>query len=316
MTMKLLATWGGIVGIGLAIGPLGCAMEMTEEDEVDIESEQLESGGGFSGDPVIFVHGCTPPGFTDEESAHDFDDMVAYFAARGYPADHLVLFQNMEEQCTSIVRYAAQLHQLINDTLAATGKNKVDLVGHSMGAVAVRAYFEKKGTSKVRDFVSLGGVQHGTEGGLFVELDALHWQNAFGGYPWFEGIHELFPPYACAGESWGASGGDGFPTLDVQVKLNGCLTPTGRTIFQDETPGNVRYVSVRNTLDEIVVPVEVACLNMQHQNDCSSPINKVVTVPAGTHPGPCEAGCPAHLMMLFDPFVISRTHRFVSNNNW
>ena len=311
MTMKLAAKFGAIVGLALALGSLGCAVEGADEEPTLEEAE----GYWFSGDPVIFVHGCTPPGFTDEESAHDFDDMVAYFSSRGYPSNHLVLFQNEEAQCTSIARYSDQLDDLIDDTLAATGKSKVDLVGHSMGGIAVRYYFWEEGTSKVRDFASLGAVQHGTTGGeLFA--DAVYWQDFFGGYPVFEGVHELYPPYACKGEAWGAAGGEGSPTLDIQYRVNGCLTPTGRTVYKDETPGSVRYVAVRNTLDDIVLPVESACLDMKKENDCSSPINKTVTVPAGVHPGPCEAGCPAHLMMLFDPNLIARTHNFVRGGSW
>ena len=310
MTMKRAAKWGAVVGLVMALGPLGCAVEGAE-DEAGLD--ELEAG--FSGDPVIFVHGCTPPGFTDEESAHDFDDMVAYFAAHGYPADHLVLFQNMEEQCTSIKRYAWQLEQLIDDTLEATGKSKVDLVGHSLGAISSRYYLHEEGSGSVRDVVSLAGVHHGTTGGeLFAQ--GIFFQDFFGGYPWFEGVHEVYPPYACDGEAYGHSGGHGFPTAEIQLEINGCLTPTGRTVNEDETPGNARYVAVRNTLDDIVLPVESACLNMSRQNDCSSSVNKAVTVEAGVHPGPCEFGCPAHLMVLFDANVIARTFNFVRGGSW
>jgi hypothetical protein len=178
----------------------------------------------------------------------------------------------------------------------------------------VRYYFFKEGTGDVRDFVSVGGVHHGTEGGLFAELGANFWQEQFGGPPWFEGIHELNPSYACAGQSYGAAGGHGFPTLDIQLTVNGCLTPTGRTTFKDETPGSVRYVSVWNTIDDIIIPQQSACLDMKKQNDCSSPINKSVTVPAAE----CFPGfvCPAHLMMLYDPDVIRRGFNFVGGRPW
>jgi pimeloyl-ACP methyl ester carboxylesterase len=304
--------WIATAGLLLTLGLPGCAVEGAE-DEPTLEDSESH---WFSGDPVIFIHGCTPPGFTDADSVHDYDDWVAYFRARGYPDSHLVVFQNMEEQCTSITRYAEQIDDLIDATRAATGKWQVDIVAQSMGAIAVRYYFQTNGTSKVRDFVSVGGVHHGTEGGLFADLDALHWQDAFGGYPWFEGIHELFPSYACWGESWGSSGGEGSPTQNIQPRVNGCLTPTGRTIWKDETPGWVRYAAVWNTLDDIIIPQQSACLNMSRENDCSSSVNHAVTVPAGTHPGGCEAGCPAHLMMLFDPDVIRRGYNFVRGYNW
>jgi pimeloyl-ACP methyl ester carboxylesterase len=311
MMTKQAAIGVAIASLGLAFGPLGCAIEVGDEAEL----EELESSG-FEGDPVIFMHGCTPPIlFTDEQSAHDFDDMVAYFAARGYPADHLVLFQNQGAQCQSIASFSAQLDALIDETLEATQKSQVDIVAHSMGGIAVRYYFHQHGTAKVRDFVSLGGVQHGTLGGIFAP-HALAWQDVFGGYPAYEGIHELFPPYACQGQSYGAGGGLGAPTIDVQFAVNGCLTLLGRTVFRDETPGAVRYVSVRNTLDEIVVPASVACLDMARQGDCSSPVNKAVTVLAGVHPGPCATGCPAHLMMLFDANVIARSYNFVRGLAW
>ncbi len=212
--------------------------------------------------------------------------------------------------------FADQLDDLIEETQWATHKYKVDIVAMSMGAVATRLYFKEEGTSAVRDFVSIAGVQHGTEGGLFEEWGALGWQDAFGGYPVFEGIHELFPPYACQGESYGSSGGPGYPTRDVQYEVNGCLTPTGRTAWRDETPGYVRYLAVRNTLDDIVVPSQSSCLNMSRQNDCSSSVNKAVSVPAVIAPGPCETGCPAHLMTLYDPTVIAKTYNFVRGYSW
>ena len=314
MTMQRGAAWNAIAGLVLALGPLGCAVEGAE-DEAGLEEVEFDPPTDFPGDPVIFVHGCTPPGFTDEESAHDFDDMVAYFAAQGYPENHLVLFENQEEICTSMARYAYQLNFLINFTINTTHKSKVDLVTHSMGAPSARYYLKQYGTSKVRDFVSLGGVNHGTTGGeLFA--DAVYWQDFFGGYPVYEGVHELYPPYACQGQAWGASGGVGSPTLDIQAAINGCLTPNGRTVTVDETLGSVRFVAVRNTMDEIVLPIQSACLNMNRQNDCSNMVNKSVSVPAGVHPGPCEAGCPAHLMMLFDANVIARTFNFVSGGSW
>jgi len=298
------------MALALAVGPLAGCVAMDGED-IDVDDTALDvtvssSFNPRTGLPVIFVHGCTTPDATDAQAVTLWDNMKSSFATRGYPSNYLVTFLNQEEQCTSNARMAAQLSTLIDQTLAATGKKQVNIVAHSMGGLFTRYYFATQGTSKVAALVTLGGAHHGTAPLAIDPLEAMQWQDAFGGYPWFEGVQEMYPPYACAGQTWQGS-------QDVQFAVNGCLTPTGRKVKRDETPGSVRYLSIRNTMDEIVDPVPASCLNQNRQNDCSdSTVNDVVTVPPGPGPSICAMGCPAHLTMLFNDGVIQKTYAFLN----
>lgn len=276
-----------------------CATEITGEDEPgldDIEASKNRT-------PVVFVHGCQTPDATDADAAAYFDPMKAYFAQRSYPSDRLVSFLNGEEQCTSNARFAAQLAQTVDDVRRTTGSSKVDIVAFSMGALAGRLYLTQGGTSYVQSFVSISGANHGSSNDLFDF--GVSFQDLFGGYPWFEGMQEMTPAYACQGQTYGGS-------ADVQFALNGCLTATGRTVARDETPGSVRYLSIRNAQDEIVTPVASACLNQRKQNDCGdTAVNKLVSVPPGIGPRDCASGCPAHLTVLFNTGVMEQTYNFL-----
>jgi pimeloyl-ACP methyl ester carboxylesterase len=275
------------LGLSLVTGPLGgCAMD--DQNDEEIGSSIAEVTGGI--DPVLFIHGCPPPGVTHEQVSHFWDPMMGLFASRGYPSAYLNRFVFSGPQCASNIDFAAEISDLADSVLAATGRPRVDVVAHSMGALATRLYILQGGNRNIRDFAMVAGANHGGEGaapGVFL-------QSIFGA-PAYEGMKEMFPPYACEGQ---ASGG----AADIQFELNGCLTPTGRTVWRDETPWFVDYFSIRNTVDDTVIPTESACLNQRFQNDCSSNVNEAVTV--GPGPGPCPGGfCPPHVTVLFDPTV-------------
>jgi pimeloyl-ACP methyl ester carboxylesterase len=289
---------------------VGCSTDATNDPELDQLEDVLdfpERGAGGKADspgsasglpnPVIFVHGCPPPGFTAEMIAGLWQPMKGAFVAAGYAEEDLYTFVYSAEACGSIIDNTIELSDLVDEVLWETGAWEVDLVTHSMGALTARLYMAVGGDWYVGNVVTIGGANHGGQGAAPGE--AL--QDMFG-YPAYEGMKEMFPPYACFGESSGGA-------ADVQDYLNGCLTPSGREVSADETPGGwwVDYLSIRNELDEIVVPVESACLNQKSQGDCSdSDVNVAVRVPAG--PGPCGPdGCPAHVTMLFDPGVIELT---------
>jgi len=62
-----------------------------------------------------------------------------------------------------IARSAQQLSSFVNQVLAATGANKVDLVGHSQGGMMPRYYIKNLGgASKVNTLVGLAPSNHGT----------------------------------------------------------------------------------------------------------------------------------------------------------
>lgn len=283
----------------LAVSPLaGCVVD----DDYGDETSQLLSGGvGPHLDPVIWVHGCPPPFANHEQISHFTDAQRSYFLSRGYSEDQLFRFVYSGPQCNSSIDFAAELADYVDEVLATTKSRgqRVDIISHSMGSVAARLYIAQGGDRHVRDFVSIAGVNHGTLVGAQAEV----LQNIFGA-PAYEGMKELYPPYACESET--APG-----TADVQAVLNGCLTATGREVDVDETPGKVSYLSIRNSYDEDVQPSESACLDQGFENDCSAPVNVEVSVPPG--PGPCSPfGCPAHVTVLWDPGVMEMVYDHVA----
>jgi hypothetical protein len=280
------------------LGSGGC---LAEEDDPSLED--IEGGGRHRRNPVVFVHGCPPPIGTNEGDSRFALPMIDFFRESGYPDSFLRRFVSPTAQCDSSITQAFQLRDFVDDVLDETGARKVDIVAHSIGAITSRIFI-RLATERVDHFVSVAGANHGSQ----TAAVAREWQAAFGA-PAFEGAKEMFPPYACLGQTEDA--------IDVQFVLNGCLTPTGRTSFRDETPGDVEVLSFRNTLDEIVVPVESSCLNQRFQNDCSDRVNKVVTVPPAI--GPCGPGgepgpCPAHVAMMFDPDLIERTFDLITDD--
>lgn len=283
----------------LSTAAVGCATQVDGE-EGNTDDIATTSGGGGGVNPVIWIPGCPPPfGNAAQGAALVADQQQAYFQANGYTADQLFRFVYSGAQCGSAADQALELAEFVDDVLDETGARKVDLVAHSQGALVARMYILFGGTIFVDDFVSLAGANHGAATAA-VWSD---WQAQFGGAPAYEGLQEMFPPYACKHET--AGGG-----LDVQYILNGCLTATGRTANRDETPWTTNVLSIRNTIDENVQPRESACLNQKFQNDCSSSVNVAVTVPPG--PGPCgPAGCPGHLRMVWEPAVMQQTLDFV-----
>lgn len=106
-------------------------------------------------DPVVFVHGWNG-------SSWNWDQMVADFAADGYPEDRLFAWDYDTAQSNETT--ARELAVYVDEVLARTGASKVDLVSHSMGGLNTRWYVKfLGGDQKVDDYVSLAGPNHGTE---------------------------------------------------------------------------------------------------------------------------------------------------------
>jgi triacylglycerol lipase len=106
-------------------------------------------------DPILFVHG-----WEGNETA--FATFSNWFQQDGWPASRLYRWSYNSNQSNVIT--AQEISSRVNSIIATTGAPKVDLVTHSMGALSSRYYLKNLGgTSKVEDWVSLGGPNHGTE---------------------------------------------------------------------------------------------------------------------------------------------------------
>jgi len=287
---------GFVVAVTFPFIVSGCAVEGDEDASLD----ELEVVGGI--DPVVWIHGCNPPFVTPEQTSHFTDPQRAFFASKGYPENYLFRFVAQGPWCNSAIDNAEQISDFVDMVLAQTGRPRVDMVAHSINGA--RLYLLQGGNRKVRDFVSIAGANHGAE----TAIQALGLRAAFG-YPFYEGLKEMYPTYACQGQTLGGA-------ADIQAATNGCLTPTGRTVNMDETiNGGVDYLTIRTPYDEQAVPAHTTCLNQDFIGDCSdTDVNKEVqALPDPTGPCPIPGGCPAHVAMLYNPTVMQMVYNHLSH---
>ena len=109
--------------------------------------------------PVIFVHGWNSSGAI-------WGTMIDRFKVDGYTDQELIGWSYNTSQSNAAT--AQQLSNLVDSILSVTGASKVDIVTHSMGALSARYYIKNLGGgTRVDDFVSLAGPNHGTNSALF-----------------------------------------------------------------------------------------------------------------------------------------------------
>lgn len=87
-----------------------------------------------------------------------WDELVSELRSRG----HTVMAIDLEPLLTSIDTYAGVIEAAASALCAASGSEKIALVGHSMGGLAIRAWMRAHGTDKVLRVVTLGTPHRGT----------------------------------------------------------------------------------------------------------------------------------------------------------
>jgi triacylglycerol lipase len=107
-------------------------------------------------DPILFVHGYA-------RSSSDWNTMIGRFEKDGWPKSSLSAYSYNTSQSNK-VDAEKEVKSHVESLLKATGASKVDIVAHSMGSLNTRWYIKfLGGETKVDDWVSLGGPNHGTE---------------------------------------------------------------------------------------------------------------------------------------------------------
>ena len=102
--------------------------------------------------PVILLHGVLC-------NAGVWRGLCTYLGARGIGAVYALTYG---PPLASIEEFSAQLDARIDEVLAATGADRVALVGHSMGGLVARAYLRRYGSGKVALVLTLGTPHHGS----------------------------------------------------------------------------------------------------------------------------------------------------------
>jgi triacylglycerol lipase len=107
-------------------------------------------------DPILFVHGWS-------ESASLWNTMIKNFEKDGWKKSELSAYSYNTSQSNKIDA-EKEVASHVESLLKTTGASKVDIIAHSMGSLNTRWYIKfDGGESKVDDWVSLGGPNHGTE---------------------------------------------------------------------------------------------------------------------------------------------------------
>ena len=134
-----------------------CANTVTAPDTL-CGANRTTSNAGVAHNPILFVHGYGGNG-------GNFCTMVDRFRADGWTDRELYAYNY-----SFVASYATDAEEIrgqVDQILAATGANKVDIIAHSAGSVSSRYYLKNlAGDTKVDAWVSLGGPNHGTDTAL------------------------------------------------------------------------------------------------------------------------------------------------------
>jgi pimeloyl-ACP methyl ester carboxylesterase len=229
----------------------------------------------FDEDPIVFVHGFVL-------NSGEWNVMMNRFRDLGYPDDALWAISFSDSLQSSRINARDELAPYVDNVLAVTGAEKVDIVAHSMGGLSTRLWIGfYGGAEKVRDYVSLSGTHHGT-----VTSCLVTWLG--------DGAAETCPAYADEDQS----------VNNVQWDLNGDpdLPDVDETPFGVEDGGDIYWNALRTDADMIDVPANTCCLNQSYQGDCSDPIN-------------VEVHGVGHIEMAFDPEVFDLTQNIIRAHN-
>jgi pimeloyl-ACP methyl ester carboxylesterase len=121
--------------------------------------------------PVVLVHGYVC-------NHRIWDDLIPALHSQG----HTVMAINLEPVFSPVDDYAALVEQAVQALRAQTGQDKVALVGHSMGGLAIRAWMRRYGTAHVARAITLGSPHVGTQIKAFIttpNASQMAWQSSW-----------------------------------------------------------------------------------------------------------------------------------------
>ena len=161
-------------------------------------------GAAQAKEPILLVHGYT-------SNASTWDTYRSWFSRDGYATAAGSYDWTRSNRTTAVT-----IGSWVNSVRSYYGVSKIDLVGHSMGALNTRYYVKfLGGTTKIDDWMSIAGVNYGT---VVANL--------------------------CGGGILGPSCADLAVGSDILDDLNA----------GDDTPGSVRYGAAWSWCDLVIVP--------------------------------------------------------------
>jgi triacylglycerol lipase len=104
--------------------------------------------------PVVLVPGWSAEG-------QDLEPLKEIFVAAGWPEFAVSVVEFDDPEGSNIV-HAEELGRVVDDLLARTGSDRVDVLAHSMGGLATRYYMQNGGAGKVRRVAFLATPHRGT----------------------------------------------------------------------------------------------------------------------------------------------------------
>ena len=102
--------------------------------------------------PMIFVHGGSGSGA-------QFESQAMRYASNGYPADYIRVHEyDSLFGLASQAQVVAALDVLVDQVIAETGTDKVDLLGHSLGTLISQTYLSAPArAAKIAHYVNIDG---------------------------------------------------------------------------------------------------------------------------------------------------------------
>lgn len=142
MVHRVLARSFLSVLMAVALAAAGCG---SDDDSAEvIERDDLR--------PIIFVHGGAGSGA-------QFETQAMRFASNGYPPHYLNVL-DYNSGTPDDPQIPIRMDQLIDDLLAETGADRVDLLGHSLGTRLMQQYLaDPARAARVAHYVNIDGQQ-------------------------------------------------------------------------------------------------------------------------------------------------------------
>jgi len=179
-------------------------------------------------------------------SSRDWGWMIDKFVSDGWPREMLYAFTFSDPLSISDganARNAGEIAAWVDQILAETGAEKVDLVSHSMGGLSTRHYVKfLGGIDKVDDYVCLASPQHGRLSTLVTPAKGdVRPDSAF-----LENLND----------------GDETPGGVLPDTEGWRDDPVGQGGYNGaHVPGNITWTTIRSNKDSTVIPPETAMLD-------------------------------------------------------